>query len=454
MADEAAHMGPATPSLSYLDIDRIVRVAKAHGADAVHPGYGFLSENADFAEACENAGLTFIGPSAACIRAMGSKTQARNLAREAGVPVLAGTEEGVSDPEEARRIAAWIEYPVLIKADAGGGGKGMRRVDTEEQLDAALREASSEAERSFKSGKVYIEKFLEQPRHVEIQVIGDRHGNLIHLGERECSIQRRHQKIIEETPSPLFDRYPDLRPRMGEAALRVARAAGYYNAGTVEFLVGSYGNFYFLEMNTRLQVEHPVTELVTGLDLVQWQIRIAAGEKLPLRQRDIRWRGSAIECRLYAEDPEQNFFPSPGTITSLSLPSGPGIRVDPGVYAGWTVPMEYDPLLAKLTVWAETRTQAIGRLRRALNESNVGGIATNVSFMMGILGTEEFRSGALHTGLVEEWLSRRNGRVSADRELVAALVAVARNGSAKHGPIAATQPLSKWLLDGRARMLR
>jgi acetyl-CoA carboxylase biotin carboxylase subunit len=454
MADEAAHLGPSTPSLSYLDIDRILQIAKKHRVDAIHPGYGFLSENPEFAAACEDAGFTFIGPSAKTIRAMGSKTQARNLARDAGVPVLAGTDEGVADAAEAREIAERVGYPVLIKADAGGGGKGMRRVDSPGELHAALRDASSEAERSFRSGSVYIEKYLENPRHIEIQVLGDRHGNLIHLGERECSIQRRHQKIIEETPSPLFAKYPDLRPRMGEAALRVAKAAGYFNAGTVEFLVGSYGNFYFLEMNTRLQVEHPVTELVTGLDLVQWQVRVAAGQMLPFAQDDINWRGAAIECRLYAEDPEQSFFPSPGEITSLTLPSGPGIRIDSGVYRRWTVPMEYDPLLAKLTAWSENREQAVERLLRALSETHVGGIATNVSFLAQIIDSEEFRAGEIHTGVVEQRLmARTDGARCPDRELVAGLVAAARESALRPPKPQTTYVSSKWLIEGRARML-
>jgi acetyl-CoA carboxylase biotin carboxylase subunit len=293
------------------------------------------------------------------------------------VPVLPGTPEGVRDLDEARRIARKIEYPVLIKADAGGGGKGMRLVASEAEMASAFETARSEAASAFGDPSVYIEKAVERPRHIEIQVFADAHGNTVHLGERECSIQRRHQKVIEESPSPLFAKYPDLRPRMGQAALKIARAAGYVNAGTVEFLVGGYGNFYFLEMNTRLQVEHPVTELVTGLDLVQWQVRIADGERLPLKQSEVRWHGHAIETRIYAEDPEANFFPSPGTITGMSLPSGPGIRLDPGVYSGWTVPMDYDPLLAKLTVWGETRDQAIGRLIRALRESHIGGIVTN-----------------------------------------------------------------------------
>jgi acetyl-CoA carboxylase biotin carboxylase subunit len=454
LADEAAHVGAAPSAESYLNIGRILDAARRHGADAVHPGYGFLSENAEFAQACEDEGLVFIGPSPAAIRSMGSKTEARRLARDAGVPTLPGTPEGVTSLDDARQIAADIGYPVLIKAAAGGGGKGMRRVDDPSELEAALRDAASEAERSFRSASVYIEKFLERPRHVEIQVLGDESGNIIHLGERECSIQRRHQKVIEESPSPLFDIYPDLRPRMGAAAVEVARAAGYYNAGTVEFLVGLHGNFYFLEMNTRLQVEHPVTELVTGLDLVCWQIRIAAGEALTIRQPDVRWRGSAIECRLYAEDPEQNFFPSPGTIHSLAVPSGPGVRVDSGVYQGWTVPMDYDPLLAKLTVWAETRPEAIGRLRRALDECHVGGIASNVAFFREIVADECFRAGDLHTGFIEEWQQRRAPEPSCPvREMAAAVAAASQNGQ-RAALTPQSSGRSSWVAAGRAQLLR
>ena len=363
MADEAAHIGPAPSTESYLNIDRVIDAARKHGADAVHPGYGFLSENADFASACESAGLTFIGPSAQSIRRMGSKTSARQIAAAAGAPIVPGTTAGVSEPVESRRIAAEIGYPVIVKAAAGGGGKGMRRVDAEHELDAALRDASSEAERAFRSGEVYVEKLLLRPRHIEVQILGDQRGHVIHLGERECSLQRRHQKVIEECPSPLMMRTPDLRAAMGEAAVRIARAAGYYNAGTIEFLVDQDGAFYFLEMNTRLQVEHAVTELVTGIDIVQWQLRIAAGESLTIRQDDIDWRGSAIQCRVYAEDPDNGFFPSPGRIEGLRLPDGPGVRVDSGAYDGWTVPIEYDPLIAKIIAWAETRDLAIDRMR-------------------------------------------------------------------------------------------
>lgn len=456
MADEAVHIGPAPATESYLRIETLIEAAFRHGADAIHPGYGFLSENAEFAQACEDAGGVFIGPPAASIRAMGSKTQARNLARDAGVPVIPGTPGSISDAAEARFIAAQIGYPLLVKADAGGGGKGMRRVDNPGDLDSALRDAASEAERSFRSGAVYIEKLLERPRHIEIQVLADHHGRMIHLGERECSIQRRHQKLIEESPSPFFARLPALRSRMGEAAVKIASAAGYRNAGTVEFLVDSRGDFYFLEMNTRLQVEHPVTELVTGIDLVHWQLRIAAGEPLTIGQPDVLWRGNSIECRLYAEDPDQNFFPSPGQITSLALPGGPGVRVDSGVYPGWTVPVDYDPLLAKLSVWSDTREGAIRRIIRAMKECHVGGIATNIGWFQELLADPDFAAGNLHTGFLDEWQARRDSPPAApDLEIAAALAAAVRkNGSRPPDALNHRRSPSGWLQAGRADMFR
>src|SRR5690349_12206655 len=390
MADEAAYLGPSPSSQSYLRIDRILDAARTHGAEAIHPGYGFLSENAEFAEACAAAGVVFVGPSAKSIRAMGSKTEARRVAIAGGAPVVPGITTGLRDAAEALRLAREFGYPVMLKAVGGGGGKGMRRVDREQDIEAAFRDASSEAERAFRNPEVYIEKLIEKPRHIEIQLIGDRHGNMVHLGERECSLQRRHQKVVEECPSPLVSRTPGMREKVGEAAIRAARAAGYYNAGTVEFLVDADCKFYFLEMNTRLQVEHPVTELVTGLDLVRLQLQIAAGEKMALRQEDIGWRGSAIECRVYAEDPYNNFFPSPGRITRLTRPSGPGIRLDGCVYDGWTVPIDYDPMLSKLAVWAATRDEAIARMLRALGEYDVGGIRTNIGFFRRILDDEAF----------------------------------------------------------------
>ncbi|HEV2690426.1 MAG TPA: acetyl-CoA carboxylase biotin carboxylase subunit [Bryobacteraceae bacterium] len=462
LADEAAHIGAAPSSESYLNIERILAAAKKHRADAIHPGYGFLSENATFAAACETAGIAFIGPPADAIRRLGSKTAARILAKQANVPVVPGSEEPATHLDQARELARKLGYPVLLKAAAGGGGKGMRRVDAESELEAAIRDASSEAQRAFHNSEVYIEKVIEQPRHIEIQIAGDRYGNLVHLGERECSLQRRHQKIVEECPSPLVAANPEMRTEMGEAALRVARAAGYFNLGTVEFLADNQGNFYFLEVNTRLQVEHPVTELVTGLDLVQLQLRIAAGEALPFAQEDVALQGSAIECRICAEDPENQFFPSPGKIAQLREPGGPGIRVDSGVYAGWTVPLDYDPLLAKLIAWAPDRQEAIQRLLRALREYSIVGVETNLAFFREILEDPRFRAGDLHTGFIAELFARRKPKPkpAADLELAAALAAAAqaKNGQAE----TSGQPdhsnsqgdISRWLSEGRGSLLR
>jgi acetyl-CoA carboxylase, biotin carboxylase subunit len=457
VADEAAHIGPAASAGSYLRIDKIVEAARRHGADAIHPGYGFLSENAEFADACEAAGVVFIGPSGGSIRRVGTKTSGRELAQQAGVPVVPGFNESVITLERAEELGRQIGFPILLKAAAGGGGKGMRRVDSALDLPAALRETSSEAERSFSSADVYLEKLIERPRHIEIQILGDRHGNVVHLGERECSIQRRHQKVIEECPSPYMGEHPGLREEMGQAAVRLARAAGYYNAGTVEFLVSpAEGKFYFLEMNTRLQVEHPVTELVTGLDLVQLQLRIAGGEPLPFTQHDVSWSGAAIECRLGAEDPENNFFPSPGLITDLAMPSGPGIRLDSGIYSGWTVPMEYDPLLAKLAVWAPDRNQAIARMARALDECHIGGIQTNVGFFREVMQDAEFAAGALHTDFIPEFFSRRTESDQcgvADSE-IAAVLATLTHLQKKKASTSAADGSSNWLREGRSRLLR
>jgi acetyl-CoA carboxylase biotin carboxylase subunit len=459
MADEAVHIGPSPSSESYLRIDRILDAARERGAEAIHPGYGFLSENADFARACEDSGIVFIGPTSQAISAVGSKTAARKLAKAAGVKSVPGSEQALTNFEEARRVAAECGYPVLLKAAAGGGGKGMRRVNSEAELASAIRDASSEAERSFGSGEVYIEKLIEDPRHIEVQVLGDCYGNLIHLGERECSLQRRHQKVIEECPSPLIVAHPEMREAMGQAALCVARAAGYTNAGTVEFLVDRNRNFYFLEMNTRLQVEHPVTELVTGLDLVHLQIHIAAREHLGLRQDEITWRGHAIECRIYAEDPYRNFLPSPGRIIQLSRPQGPGIRLDSGMYLGYTVPIDYDPLLAKLSVWARWRTQAVQRMIRALDEYTVEGIDTTIGFYRRIFADPAYRKAELHTGFIDRFLERNasphSGKRNGDLEAVAAMVAAIH--SLKQSPCEqreAGPPRSRWLAEGREGQLR
>jgi acetyl-CoA carboxylase, biotin carboxylase subunit len=420
-ADEAYPIGPAPAAESYLNFAKILDVAKRSGADAIHPGYGFLSENAKFAQACGDAGVKFIGPRPAAMEMMGSKTRARQEMEKAGVPFVPGTSRGLESVEQAEQVAAKIGYPVMLKAAAGGGGKGMRLVHTPEELKPALEAAQSEAERSFGDREVYLEKAIVNPRHIEMQVLADEHDNTVYLGERECSIQRRHQKVLEESPSPIVD--ADMRRRMGEVAVRVARAAKYTNAGTVEFLVDQDKNFYFLEMNTRLQVEHPVTELIIGLDLVHLQIRIAAGEKLPFKQADVRVRGHAIECRIYAEDPDHNYFPSPGKITLLLSPSGPGIRRDSGMYEGWTVPIDYDPLLAKLIGYGTDRTQAISRLTRALHEYFVGGIKTNISLFRRILTDPDFQAGKLDTGYLDRLLKSNPPEMQGGDADVAAIAA-------------------------------
>jgi acetyl-CoA carboxylase biotin carboxylase subunit len=433
-ADEAYHIGPALASESYLNIARIIETAKRCGADAIHPGYGFLSENAAFARACGDAGIKFIGPPPSAMEAMGSKTRARQAVQAAGMPLVPGTSRGLS-LAEALEMATKIGYPVMLKAAAGGGGKGMRAVSNAAEMPSAFTTAQSEAQRSFNNGEVYLEKLIQNPRHIEVQVLGDEHGNLVYLGERECSVQRRHQKVIEEAPSAIVDQ--DLRDRMGKVAVQAAKSAGYTNAGTVEFLVDSDRNFYFLEMNTRLQVEHPVTEMITGLDLVHLQLRIASGEKLSFRQEDIAIRGHAIECRVYAEDPDTNFFPSPGKITQLSQPSGPGIRDDSGIYEGWTVPLEYDPMLSKLIAYAPNRQAAIARMRRALDEYFVGGIKTNLSLFKRILDHPEFLSAKIDTGFLDRMLTISNGHTPppADLTQVAAVSAAlfAATSSRDHG---------------------
>lgn len=451
-ADEAVAIGPAAARESYLAIERILDAARITGADAIHPGYGFLSENADFAAACEGAGLTFIGPSAEAIRRMGSKTEARKVAVACGVPVIPGTTDGLEDPATALVFSRDAGFPVMLKAVAGGGGKGMRRVDREADFVASFSAASSEAANAFGNPAVFVEKLIERPRHIELQVLGDRYGHMIHLGERECSIQRRNQKIIEECPSPLMAIDPGLRNRMGQAAVKAAQAAGYANAGTVEFLVDADRNFYFLEMNTRLQVEHPVTEMVTGLDLVRLQIEIAAGGRLAPRQEDVEWRGSAIECRVYAEDPENQFFPSAGKITQYAEPGGPGVRVDTGVYAGWDVPLDYDPMLAKLIAWAGTRDHAAARLRRALGEYQVMGVRTNLAFFEALAGDAEFLAGDLDTGFLPRYFERRSlPGTPAEYEAIAREAIGAAKKSRALKPAAAG---GRWRDLGRAERLR
>ncbi len=430
LADEAVPIGPPPAAESYLVIDKLIAAARATGAEAVHPGYGFLAENAKFAQACLDAGLTFIGPPPAAIRAMGDKMAARRVAIKMGVPVVPGTEQPVADDAEAARVAERVGYPVMVKAAMGGGGKGMRLVRAPGDLAGALRAARSEAGAAFGDAAVYIERYVEEPRHIEIQVLADAHGGVVYLGERECSIQRRHQKLVEESPSSFVT--PEMRRRMGEAACRVAAAVGYVNAGTVEFLVDRERTFYFLEMNTRLQVEHPVTELVTGRDLVKDQLRIAAGEKLGFGQDDVALHGWAIECRINAEDPFASFIPSPGTVVGLRAPGGPWVRDDTGVYAGCTIPRFYDTLMAKLIVWGPDREAAIARMTRALGEYKVAGVQTTIPILERIIRHPDFVAGLLSTGFMERLLAADKpegaGRHRKIALIAAALTAYKRAG--------------------------
>jgi acetyl-CoA carboxylase biotin carboxylase subunit len=404
MADEAVRIGPPPPDQSYLSVDAIVDAARRAGAEAIHPGYGFLSENAGFARRLEKEGIVFIGPTSKALQVTGDKLQARRLMREAGVPVVPGIEEPITDEKKLRAAAKKIGYPIMLKAAAGGGGKGMRLVETEKDFASALRMAQSEAESAFGDGSVYLEGFIKPARHIEVQVLADRHGGVRHLGERECSVQRRHQKLIEESPSPVVD--ASQRKKLGEMAKTACRAAGYLGAGTVEFLRDRRGRFFFMEFNARLQVEHPVTELVTGLDLVKWQFRIAAGEKLTLPDKELLPRGAAIECRIYAEDPARGFFPCPGKIQSLYQPTGPGIREDSGIYEGYEVPIHYDPLLSKLICWGADRSEAIARMHRALGEYRILGIPTTVGFHRAVMEDDAFRAGTFDTGFVAGLLER------------------------------------------------
>ena len=468
LSDEAYEIGPAPSVGSYLRIDRILDAARRSGAEAVHPGYGFLAENADFARAVKDAGLTFIGPPAEAMRVMGSKTSARRAAIAAGAPVVPGTTEPLASFEEARRVAERFGFPVMLKASAGGGGKGMRLVASADEMRSAFETAQSEAASAFGNPEVYLEKAIERPRHIEIQVFADTHGNFVHLGERECSIQRRHQKVIEECPSPIGDAAL-LRQLMGEAATVIARAVDYVGAGTVEFLVDDgTRDFYFLEMNTRLQVEHPVTELVTGIDLVREQIMVASGAPLSFTQSEINWAGHAIECRVYAEDPDNNFLPAPGRINSLRVPVGPGVRDDGGVEAGAEVSINYDPMISKLAAWGRTRAEAIDRLRRALDEYAVGGIKTTLPFFRKIVRDREFIEGRLDTGFIERF-NRRDAEalnevstgevkdesnVQRDMAVIAAALEYfsrQQQSSSDHQPRAQEQ--SQWRLGGRAAQI-
>jgi acetyl-CoA carboxylase biotin carboxylase subunit len=463
LADEAYPIGPAPSRESYLRIDKLMDVARRAGCDAVHPGYGFLAENAALPRACAAAGLTFIGPSAEAMEALGSKTAARQLARRSDVPTVPGTNDPIEKTSEAQALASSMGYPVLLKAVAGGGGKGMRLVYRGAEFESAFRDASSEALNAFGDARLYLEKYLERPRHIEIQILADAHGRVVSLGERECYIQRRHQKVIEEAPSPIVT--PDLRKKMGDAAVRLARAGSYVNAGTVEFLVDQNLNFYFLEVNTRLQVEHPVTEQVTGLDLVKLQIAIAAGHRLPFAWESITPRGHAMEVRLYAEDPANNFFPSPGKILSCHVPSGPGIRLDDGVYEGWTVPNDYDPLLSKLIAWGNSREETIARLRRALEEYSITGIQTNAGLFLRILSESDFLRGEIHTKWLDELLRRPSsassssihevqGSTAADAAAIAAAIWQANQSDRTlSSRSSSTDQPSRWKHEGRRAQL-
>jgi acetyl-CoA carboxylase, biotin carboxylase subunit len=457
--DEAHAIGPAPAAESYLRIDKLIDVARRTGCDGLHPGYGFLSENPALPEACEAAGITFIGPPASAMKAMGSKTAARQKMAEAGVPIVPGGD--ARSLEEARATAERIGYPVMLKATAGGGGKGMRLVGAEHELAGALERARSEALKAFGDDTVYVEKAILQPRHVEIQVLGDQHGNVVHLFERDCSIQRRHQKVVEETPCPAASE--QMVRRMGELAVQGARAVGYFSAGTFEFLLAEDGAFYFLEMNTRLQVEHPITELITGTDLVREMVRIAAGEPLGFEQADLVRRGAAIECRIYAEDPATGFLPSPGKIVRLRVPAGPGVRDDGGAYEGSTISANYDPLISKLCVWAPDRERAIMRMRRAISEYVVTGIRTNLPFHERLFEHPEFCAGRYDTGFIDrhrDALLAGSTIPDEQRSAYAAAIAIAtfraeqRQRSASNGQARQNGGMSPWVTSHRARLGR
>jgi acetyl-CoA carboxylase biotin carboxylase subunit len=459
MADQAVAIGGNPPAESYLRIDKIIDAAKASGADAVHPGYGFLAENETFAAACRDAGLTFIGPAPEAIALMGSKTAARQAAMAAGVAIVPGTETPLATDvrdEEIAAVADRIGYPVMVKAVAGGGGRGMRVVGAREELSAAVRAARSEAGAAFGDSAIYLERRLKRPRHIEVQVLGDHHGTMLPFVERECSIQRRHQKVVEESPSPAVA--ADLRQRLAAAAAAIAGSVGYTNAGTVEFLLDESGKFYFLEMNTRLQVEHPVTEMVTGVDLVEWQIRIARGEPLTLEPAPaLTPAGHAIECRIYAEDPDAGFLPSPGRLTALRPPDGPGIRDDSGVEPGDEVPVYYDALISKLVAWGSSRGQAVSRMRRALAEYEIRGIRTSVPFFQWLLDQAVFRDAAFHTEFLDTLLQQRRGKSFSEPEpslQEVALIAAALHatGSPASPPRAIVD--SWWTLQARREGLR
>ena len=400
LADEAICVGPAPSSESYLSMDRIISAIIVTGADAIHPGFGFLSENSKFAELCEKCNITFIGPNSKVIASLGNKQEARNTMIRAGVPVIPGSNEAVYDAATGASVAKKIGYPVIVKAALGGGGKGMRVANTPEEFEQSFLTAQKETQMAFGDNTMYIEHFVQHPRHIEFQILADAYGNVVHLGERDCSIQRNHQKMIEESPSAALDE--ELRRKMGDAAVKAAKAAGYVNAGTIEFLLEKTGDFYFMEMNTRIQVEHPVTEWVTGIDLIKEQIRIASGQRLAFTQKDIHMEGHAIECRINAENPEKGFRPSPGTITDLYLPGGKGIRIDTAIYTGYTIPPYYDSMIAKLIVWAKNRKEAIRKMQSALGEVIIEGVDTNINYQYEILSDPDFLSGNIDINYIED----------------------------------------------------
>jgi len=400
LADEAVCIGPAESSKSYLNIKAIIEAASITGADSIHPGFGFLSENSKFAKICEESNIKFIGPKSNVIDLLGNKSNSKKLMKEAGVPVIPGSDGSIKSLDEVRKLADEIGYPIMIKAAAGGGGKGIRIVNFPEELEKNYNIVRQEAKISFNDDELYVEKFVENPRHVEIQILADEYGNIVHLGERDCSIQRNHQKVIEETPSTIVDE--KLRAKMGDAAIKAAKSAGYTSCGTIEFLVDKDKNFYFMEMNTRIQVEHPITEARTGIDIVKEQIRIAAGEKLKFKQKDIEFRGYAIEARINAENPDKNFMPCPGTITGLNLPGGNGIRIDTGIYEGYTIPFYYDSMIAKIIVYGTTRNEAIAKMKRALEELVIEGVDTNQDFVFGIIRNPDFIRGDFDTSFISK----------------------------------------------------
>jgi len=412
-ANEAYHIGPSASSESYLRMEKILEVALKSGADAIHPGYGFLSENSMFARKCTEAGIKFIGPSAESIEAMGDKISARKRMIAAGVPVVPGTTEKIVDEEEAIRIIRGIGLPVMIKASAGGGGKGMRLVKKEEDIKPSIRSAKSEAKTAFGDDALYIEKYIESPHHIEFQVLADRYGDAVHLFERECSVQRRHQKVIEETPSPIMT--PEVREKMGACAVAATKAANYEGAGTIEFIVDDQLNFYFLEMNTRLQVEHPITERVVGVDLVREQIRVAEGFPLPFKQKDLKMNGHSMECRIYAEDTDNNFMPNPGKITHITEPMGLGVRCDGYIHEGYTIPIYYDPMISKLIIWGRTREEVIERMRRALFEYKISGVKTSIKYLLKIMETPDFRNGTYNTHFIEKNEEFLSNKINCDK---------------------------------------